>query len=248
MRTSLTTVATWCWSPPLDLAEALAFLRRERVTEVFLGVGWLGPDAAVLRAAAALRAAGMRVAALGGTSDWALEPEKAGAWAGRLAGSPGESWFDGVHLDIEPWTLELWPGNEGRLLVGLRAAVEQVRAAVPGLPIEADLVPWLATAAPAEFHRLLRALDRVTLLAYRDRATAILGWSQQAREVLTREGTGYRLAVETRERPLPHETFFDDGRAVLRRETNSVLRQLDGDSRLRGLAVHDAEGWLALQP
>ena len=58
--------------------------------------------------------------------------------------------FDGVHLDIEPWTRRDWPGREQELLAGLERTVKDV-AARTALPVEVDLSPWLADVHPAAF-------------------------------------------------------------------------------------------------
>ncbi len=54
----------------------------------------------------------------------------------------------------------------------------------------------------------------MTVLAYRERAPAILNAAEEARAILTMLGRHYRLGVETRaSREGAHVTFFQEGAA-----------------------------------
>ncbi|WAC65252.1 hypothetical protein OVA14_07600 [Agrococcus sp. SL85] len=257
--------ATWVWlhpDRPLDLDALVAHLTAERVDEVFVSVPWSGPDARVRACVAALRRLGLRVAALGGEPGWADADAEAGdveaadaeagdapagaahavAWARRAT---AEGLFDAVHLDVEPWTRTDWPGREGALLLGLERAVRQVAAAT-ALPVEVDLVPWLAVEHPRSFEGVARSADAVTLMAYRDRAAAVLAASAGARAALAGLGRPWRIAVDTLPSASPDETFADDGRAVLDAELAAIVAALRGADGWSGVAVHDAEHWRAL--
>lgn len=242
--------AMWVWVPeasPPDPAALAALAHRERVAEAFVSVPWVGPSDATRASVAALRAAGARVAALGGEPSW-TDGDRAVEWMRRAIREDG---FTGVHLDIEPWTRADWAGREHELLGGLARAVAGVASAT-ALPVEVDLAPWLAEAQPAGFAAIASAADAVTLLAYRDRASAIVDSTAAARRLLEDAGRRYRIGVETgavrAPAPAPRETFADDGRAVLERELAAVGARLAGDARFAGIAVHDFEGWRSLRP
>jgi len=65
--------------------------------------------------------------------------------------------------------------------------------------------------------------DAGTVLAYRDRAPAILEAIGEARSILTSLGRHYRLGVETRpRREGAHATFFLEGRRAMDRELRLV--------------------------
>lgn len=241
--------AAWQWLVPRHPRGVVTFLLARHVEEVFLGVPWSGPDAGTALMASALHAAGIRVSALGGDPSWAREARLAGVWADRL-GTPGaHGLFDGVHLDIEPWAdPATWRGHERERLDGVAEAVAQVRAARPGLPVEVDLAPWLASEHPAQVREIARASDGVVIMAYRDRTTAILATSAPARRLLARAGRPYRVGVNTLLEDDLDATFFDDGRAVMRHEVRAAEAALGEDVWFRGVAVHTVAGWRALRP
>ncbi|MGM1030781.1 MAG: hypothetical protein ACQEWM_13060 [Actinomycetota bacterium] len=236
--------AMWVWvheATPPDATAVAAFAAQQRITEAFVSVPWGGPTAITHQCAAALRGRGVRVSALGGDPSWTTGTD-AVTWMQRATAA----WlFDGIHLDIEPWTRPDWAGREPELLAGLERTVKDVVART-ALPVEVDLSPWLADAHPAAFAGIVRRADAVSLMAYRDRAPDILAGSATARRLIGEARKPYRMGVDTLPVPEPRETFADDGRAVLERELAAVATQLSRDPRFVGVAVHDAEHWMAL--
>ncbi|HLS46370.1 MAG TPA: hypothetical protein VK045_13145 [Ornithinicoccus sp.] len=237
--------AAWVWVPetePPD-AEALArFARARGIREAFVSVPWHGPTDAVRATTAALTAHGVRVSALGGDVGWARDPALAQAWARRALVEPR---FTGVHLDIEPWTLPDWPEQAGPLLAGLARAVAAVVRST-GLPVAVDLTPGLARTHRSGFVSVARAATSVTVMSYRDTASAILEFSAEARRALRSTGRDYRLAVDTLPSGDAHTTFFGQAAGDLARETGTVAESLAADARFSGLAVHDLRGWMSL--
>ncbi len=99
---------------------------------------------------------------------------------------------------------------------------------------------------PVAFGRIAHAADRLTILAYRDRATDILAFAAAGRRQSTAATRAYRIAVETLPTREPHTTFADDGIHVLRRELTLLTTALADDPDCRGIAVHDVIGWQEL--
>lgn len=167
--------AMWVWvhaDAPPDPGELGALAARERVREAFVSVPWHGPTTTGA-CVAALRAHGVRIAALGGNPAWAEDGDGSGAgtaaaWAMRATAG---GLFDSVHLDIEPWERCDWECREQVLLAGLERATGEVADAAD-LPVEVDVAPWIADEHPAAFAAIARRADAVTLMAYRDRAPA----------------------------------------------------------------------------
>lgn len=242
--------AMWVWmheAAPPDPAAVAALAAQQRVTEAFVSVPWGGPTPATHHQVAALRGAGVRVSALGGDPSWTTGAD-AVTWMQRATAA---FLFQGVHLDIEPWTRRDWAGRERELLDGLARTVRGV-AARTDLPVEVDLSPWLAEAHPRQFGDIVARADAVTLMAYRDRAADILASSAAARRAIAGARRPYRVGVETGPvgdpEPSAGQTFADDGRTVLERELAAVTGSLAGDARFAGVAIHDFEAWRALQP
>lgn len=237
--------AMWLWDhqdAPPDPRQVATLAANRRVAEVFVSVAWAGPTTATARLCSALRARGIGVSALGGDPPWAIRPQDAEAWARRAVG--GGIAFDGIHLDIEPWAFGDWDARADEYLAGVADAVRRV-ATRTARPVEVDLPPRVAETHGARFDAIARAARRVTLMAYRDSAEEILAMSSIARRRLGAVGVPYRIGVETNDVGDP-QTFFEEGRVTLDRETAGVARSLAGDPRFAGIAVHDYAGWAAL--
>lgn len=227
--------ATWAWSGEGAGPDAWARRAAERsVTQVFVGVPWHGPASETTRLVAAFRRRGIRCTALGGDPVWAQDPSLAAQWAGRARGG-----LDGIHFDVEPWTFAGWPDDAARLLTGLAIIVE---AAAETSSVDIDLPGWLACEHPDAFRRIALAADVVTILAYRDRAAAILHEAHAARALSGR----YRIAVDTLPSAAPETTFHGEPAEALRRETAAVAAAAAADPRFLGIGVHDLAGWCAL--
>lgn len=227
--------ATWAWSGEGASADAWARRAAERdVGEVFVGVPWQGPTPETADLVAAFRRRGIRCTALGGDPAWAQDPSLAAQWVRRARRG-----FDAIHLDVEPWTMAEWPAEAARLLVGVAIIVE---AAAEASAVDIDLPGWLAREHPDAFRRIARSADVVTILAYRDRAAAILDDSHAGRALAGR----YRIAIDTLPSTTPHTTFSGEPAGVLRRETAAVAAAASADPRFVGIGVHDLAGWCAL--
>lgn len=244
--------ATWLWRPMAHPATMITFLRAWGVREVFVGVPWTGPDPRIVATATALRAAGFALSCLGGDPGWAESPDLAGTWVTRAVAT---GLFAGIHLDIEPWTRCGWRGREAELLGGIALAIEAARQAAEDqvgaesgdrVPVDVDLPAWVAIDHPVAFGPIAHAADRLTILAYRDRATDILAFAAAGRRQSTAATRAYRIAVETLPTREPHTTFADDGIHVLRREMTLLATALADEPDCRGIAVHDVIGWQEL--
>lgn len=235
-------VASWLWvgKPGEPTPDQLAgFAVDHAVTEVFVSVPWLGPTAITHSHAQALRRKGVTVAALGGDPGWARSPSTAQQWAQRAT-----ALSDRIHLDIEPWTLPDFPDQAAQLLDGVARAVSAVRAVEGVKSVEVDLPGTMLGKYSSEFAKVARAADATTVMAYRDRAPAVLALARPASRILPK---GYRVAVDVTLSATPSTSFADDGRVVLDRETRAVVTALKADSRFRGMAIHDLTDWYRLK-
>lgn len=236
--------ASWLWDDAVAPSKVVEFARAERIGEVFITVPWAGPTAAMRAISSALRAGGVRVACLGSGADWADAPQHAAAWAGRAVAA-GD--FDAVHLDVEPWAADDWPVGAERRLAGLAQAVEAVRSQT-ALPIEVDVPAGHIAAFIEPFTRVMSAASAVTIMAYRDRASAILDFSVAARSAAASVGRSYHIGVDARPSAQPGTSFAEGGRRAMERETAAVAAALRSDRHFAGIAVHDLTGWQALRP
>ncbi|GAA2976775.1 hypothetical protein JOD63_003320 [Microbacterium terrae] len=240
--------SAWLWteaSAPATPAELASFAARNGVLDAWTSVPWEGPTRRTALQARALTARSVRVACLGGEPEWATDAASAAAWTRRAVTG---GLFSRVHLDIEPWASAEWRRNPGALLDGLVATVRAVSAAADPIEVDIDLPAWLAREHPDAFTALLRAADGVAILAYRDRADAILADAEAAVRIAARRAKPFRIGVDTVPSAEPHTTFFDDGRDALARQSAAVAAALSGHEGFAGVAVHDLAAWRELRP
>ena len=237
--------ATWLWKPPPDIGAAIGFADACGVRDVAVSVPWNGVTPMIAATVRAFRGAGISVTALGSGTYWPLDPSSALEWAERAMKGAD---FDGLHLDVEFWTLAQFTADPVRWTRGFVELVGRLRETVDE-HLTVDLAAGLAVRFPDSFRCCAAAASTVTLLAYRDRAGDLLEFSAAGRGLLGDTATPYRLGVETQRvstSVLPHMTFGDDGRAVLDRELTDATSMLGNDSRFRGWAVHHLTSWMDL--
>ena len=143
-----------------------------------------------------------------------------------------------------------WPTQAGSLAAAYADLIEACVAALPGIAVEIDVVPWLFDEWPAQARRALRAASSVTVLAYRDRAGEILRFAAPAIAEAHALGRPFRIGVETMPvgPGIPSSaTFADDGAAVLLREIELLDDALATDRWFRGVAVHHWAAWRTLR-
>jgi hypothetical protein len=226
------------------------------VGELFVHVGprlGTSPDLDWVRTVSArARAAGIRVAALGGDPAWVVRPDDALDWQ---AGALATGLFDGVHLDVEPWRRDDWDTRRAELVAGY-LEVHRRLAAATTLPVEADVAFWLheveSAAGPLDA-ALMQELESATVMSYRTTATgpdSITAVAERALSTGGNVGIGCRLAVETRylgDDPVSRkQTFHGLGVAALQCAMVEVDAHHASTAAYRGIAVHDHAGWRSL--
>ena len=248
--------ATWVWNRPAART-LVSWAAKQNLTELFVYVGpglATSPDLKWVRSVSdQAHAAGIRVAALGGETTWIDRPQDALAWQ-QSALSTGL--FDGVHVDIEPWTRSDWGSRREEVVAGYLDVIGRLAAATT-LPLEADIAFWLHTIPTAEGTPLDEAVigrvDAVTVMSYRNTVTGVdsitdIGAHALASAAAT--GVPCRLAVETNylgdDAVSRKQTFHGLPLRALTRALAAVDAAESGASAYNGVAVHDYAGWRAL--
>ena len=247
--------ATWVWDRP-DPESLVRWALGSGVGELFVHVRprlATSPDLEWVRAVSAqARAAGIRVAALGGDPSWVVRIDDALDWQ---AGALATGVWDAVHVDVEPWRRDDWDSRRAELVAGY-LEVHRRLAAATTLPVEADVAFWLheveSVAGPLDV-ALMREVDAVTVMSYRTTATgpdSITAVAERALATAGEVGIGCRLAVETRhlgDDPVSRkQTFHGRGAASLERVLAAVDTHHANTAAHRGIAVHDHAGWRSL--
>ena len=197
--------AAWAWHDiPGDSLAREAELRG--VEELFLHVPARMDElperaAQISQVVRAAKAAGLRVAALGGDPAWPQDPGNViRRW---LIPALATADFDAVHLDVEPRISPRCPRSD--LSAALLRLAQEVKAASP-LPLELDIRFWYHR-IPAGRSDLTSALldvaDGVTVMSYRRRTRGpdgSVGLSAPAAQRAQAAGRRFRVGIETKDR------------------------------------------------
>ena len=249
--------ATWVWEWT-PAGELVPWAAGHGVDELFLAVRPdLAPVSDVRWARDVVKAAhtaGISVSALAGDQEWVDHPEQAMGWARAVCAMQV---FDGVHVDVEAWARTDWDSRRAEVVAGFVDVLRRLAATCP-LRLEVDLAFWLhevrtASDTPLD-EAVLRLVDGVTLLSYRNVATgpdSIVEVGRTSLATADRLGIPCRLAVETRDLgPDPvhrKQTFFGPGHAAMLRALEVVDAEVARVPSYAGMAVHDRDGWQALE-
>ncbi len=281
------TEAVWIWEAdtfhlledPAWTAEVAGFLEAQRVGTLYLYAdGYEGrnplqdaPDRyhALL---ADLHRRGFRVEALLGSAPldsraYVLPERSADARAmlqrvldyNRASAAPGR--FDGVHLDIEPYTLAAWNDRTREALAVRyldRSAewLAMARAADPSLRMGAAIpfwydgfeVDWRGRRRPMNEH-VQDLYDYVAIMDYRNRAAGPDGIVAHAQpELAYGDLSGHAVVVglETGPAEPAKVTFHGLGATALGREMAAARARFTPHRSFAGFALHHLGTWMAL--
>ncbi|OUQ88836.1 hypothetical protein B5G50_07950 [Brevibacillus brevis] len=205
------------------------------------------------------REAGIEVHAMGGHPIWALSESRSKImklvnWVKAYNEAVStEEQFHGIHLDIEPYVLPVWREDKEAVLRqwmgNIEAFVEETKKET-SLEASVDLAAWLdKTPTPGQpelpfSHWMIKQLDHMTLMAFRDRAPGIIGLVENQMKYAESLQKKLVVAVETKE---SHEgngiTFHEEGMGEMDRQLDLVTKVLDRYSSYWGLAIHAYDYW-----
>ncbi|MBG0833319.1 hypothetical protein HS041_37080 [Planomonospora sp. ID67723] len=247
------TRAMWLWQKA-DPAAVVRWATAQKVSEIFAYVppklsGSERTRLAKLKKGA--DAAGIRLAALGGTPEWAFDHAAALAWQRTAMGT---GLFHAAHVDVEPYHLPAWKTDQAGTAASFAALLAKLRDADPR-PLEADVPFWYHT-VPSGTRTLadevLARVDAVTVMSYRDTATGTGSIMEISADMLRRgeqAGRPVRLGAETLDLPdCPHCTFYGQSRQALTAALAEVDAAAAAYPAYAGIAVHDYAAWTALRP
>ncbi|WP_110932964.1 hypothetical protein [Paenibacillus bouchesdurhonensis] len=255
--------ATWLWHTKLietQTDELLSFSASEGIRLIYLQISTKVDIPHYKNFVSKANALGIQVHALNGAANWALESNRSQLtsfmeWIGKYQLTAAEEeQFTGVHVDIEPYLLPEWKSNTNNVIKQWQSNVVYLveESAKLGLPIAADLPFWLDKYAANDSEMSLSSwmiskYDSVTLMSYRDSATAVIELAKQ--ELQEAETLNKRIytGVETKySSEGDHVSFFEEGYDYL----NVQLLYLDQLGRnyrsFAGVAVHDLVGMMDL--
>jgi hypothetical protein len=245
--------AVWLWNATDSLPapdQVVRWLTGRGVDTVFLGRGWAPTDDAYVSALSTVaHASGMVLyaAGAGGADWWAPGTTPAVDWTQRMLDT---RFYDGVHLDMEPWA----EGTDATELTGYLTALRSVHAVTEaaGKPLDVATHPLLDDFSDADgsfLEQVTAVADSTTVLAFRDTAPAIESRCAAALGYARAAGKPVRLGLSVEPAVLaggPSTTFAEEGGSGLDAVTSAVAADLSGDPAFAGFAVQSYEYWQAL--
>jgi len=252
--------ATWLWNPWLLVQQqdsVLAFLEEQQQTDLYLQVDEEVPEDVYRAFIRNATAKGIRVYALDGAPSWIEQKEELARffrWVADYNGSASEEEkFAGVHLDIEPYLHDRFKTDREAAIAAYQALLLQAKeqAASLSLPFEVDIPFWYDNVF---YHNaygrgrladwVIAQTDRVTMMAYRDTAEAIIDVVKHEMNIAKRYGKQVVVGVETAPTAEgDNVSFFEEGEAYMNNELAAVQAHYHRTASFAGIAVHHVEAW-----
>lgn len=256
--------ATWIWNTRLivqERAEILSFAAQHGINRIYLHIEQTGiPLQAYRDFIREARASNIQVDALGGDPSWSrLSKQKSVAsfvdWVHAYNRSVSEEErFSGIHVDIEPHVHPLWKEDREQLkkewLANLEWVIRETKKE-PGMEVSADIPFWMHQLSASESESvsawLLRELDHVTLMAYRDAVAGRNGVLDITSRILEEAGHARQkvvIGLNIRDSGEgDHTTFYEEPPQELREELLLLERRMKKYPAYAGFAIHDYEHW-----
>ncbi|TDF93855.1 hypothetical protein [Paenibacillus piri] len=262
--------ATWLWDTSLihtndSRNSVLQFAKEQRVTRIYVQIDPALDPGAYRTFIKGASAAGIQIHALDGAPDW-IAPDRRHRisdtvdWVNRFnnAALPEER-FTGIQVDIEPYTLPEWNTNRDTVVqrwldtVTLFAAKTKSSSSLTAsaaLPFWLDEIPMSGSGSGSVslMEAMMRQLDEVTLMSYRNQAKALADIALTKLELGDRLGKKVSVGVETNSTKEPaFITFYGEGRARMEIELLSIDKLLRNYASYAGVVIHDYSGWRKLK-
>ena len=274
-NTSSAITSMWAWGNPVPAsvdarglgepafvpAAISAFSAAKHLTDVRLSVPWAADTGSQVRAwlagsVSAIHTSGQTVSALGGDNGWVAQPALAVQW---MTAAHSVAPFNGVQLDVEPWTDDAGWVNHPAAIASYIALVQQSETAAHALGMKLGLdVPWWLSTTPYGSGSVLSALlpfiDSVSIVAYSDHAGSSDGIIAQAWPAVvetTAARVPFTIGVQTSSDAISggaQYTFADKGSAILETETAKVRAAYSTTLGYSGVTVEEYLSWSTLKP
>ncbi|CAI6029042.1 hypothetical protein PAECIP112173_00562 [Paenibacillus sp. JJ-100] len=163
--------------------------------------------------------------------------------------------FAGIHLDIEPHVHPLWKTNQASVITQWQGNVDYIveRAARMKMPVAADLPFWLdnykipGTTTPVSSW-MIRKFDSITIMAYRDTATAIYNVAKDELIDAASVGKKISIAVETKQsKEGEFITFYEEGDAYMEAQLKLLEKMASVHDSFNGFSIHEYSSWKTLR-
>jgi hypothetical protein len=246
---------------PNEWAALKSFCTAQRIEHIMLSLSkdarssLLAGDASVEAQLRSLKTNGVSVWALGGEQDWVTRKKSAlpKSLLDVLQLQQRNAFFDGFEFDIEPHLLPQWHAGD-RVTVGREYLnlLSQIRAATSKTELAVTVVPSYTEVAMDDGNSLLwhivRTVDRVSLMAYRDTPSAALQYAQSSLDVFKAANSRWRFGVLVNQSKESHVSFFGTAADEFKKDMVELDQSLRAQSPAGylGLIFEDYTGLKAM--
>ncbi|WP_136606342.1 hypothetical protein [Paenibacillus dokdonensis] len=256
--------ATWLWNTERirkNPQEVLSFLSQNQVNLVYLQINIDIPVSYYKSFIKESNELGIHVEALNGAPLWGLESERYKitnflSWIQAYQnGAAAAEKFSGIHVDIEPHVLSQWKIDQEDVIRQWQSNVLYLRSEAEklNLPLAADIPFWLGNYTAADgttslSRFMISQYDSVTIMSYRDTASAINSIAKKELEDATALGKQAFAAVETKpSNEGDFLTFYEEGAAYMNEQLVQLHELAKVNPSYAGIAIHDFDGWKDLK-
>jgi hypothetical protein len=269
--------AMWVWDFYTSAAtkqqrtELLQFAQKHRINLLFIGTRHSLKDRSgdYEELLSDAKQKGIRVFALAGKADWALEEKHSEALAHLQqvidynANHP-DAEFNGIQFDIEPYTLSEFPDHVDRIgsefLQLLQTSMFRIKDAGSRLELDGAIPFWYATSSinvtfggvskPLSQH-ILDIVDSVSIMAYRDQADAQIDLSLADIEYAASVGKKAYIGMETmppRGDSIPDWiTYYNKTMTYMNEQLAKIQQHYVSHSGFGGIAIHAYDSFKDMQ-
>lgn len=264
------TKAIWAWdfyeaaSNSNKITVLLKFLKEQDINLLFIGTSKTLPDQPATYEELILRAneEGIRVFALVGRAEWALEGRHREALAEleqvlSFNKSHPASVFDGIQYDIEPHTLPEYKTKRGSVnyqyIQVLKKIAHEIKASGDPLEFNAAIPCWYASGEkpvivetggqrkPLSYF-VLDIVDTASLMAYRDTAERQIRASLAEADYAAKLGKKVYVGAETSApngSTIPNEiTYYNKGSVYMNKQIKAINAYYARHEGFGGIAIH----------
>lgn len=203
---------------------------------------------------------GIKVEILDGRPSWGLTKSRQGLvdfidWIEKYQNEASETEkFSGIHVDIEPHVLPEWKENLDEVVKQWQSNVTYLTGEAKRLNMEigADIPFWLDNyTIPDKDMKIsswmIRQYDSVSVMAYRDKASAIYDAASSELAEASALGKKVSIAVETnKSNEGDFITFYEEGPEYMAEQLELLEQKANIHSSYTGISIHEYASWLKL--
>ncbi len=190
---------------------------------------------------------GLEVHFLSGFSAWALPGHPAGyAFIDSVLNfnnqNPPEQRFDGIHYDVEPYTLPQWYSQElwDSYLALLNYGRDSARNSGQNIPFGGAVPHWYnSSPGIAAMKQVIDAMDYIAIMDYNDQMANIVSFARDEIDYAGETGKDVYIGVEVQNGNLNDNiTFYQEGWGNLEGALNFVNQAFRDSLAFKGFVIH----------